>query len=88
MSGMEGNGGYPIYSASKAALNMYAKLIAKKRNCYVICPGATDTKMRQRLGLSKGQSPEVVAEAVEYIMQGRYNSGDIIKVKNGKIYDS
>lgn len=80
-AGIKGNDKFPIYSASKAALNMYAKL----KGYYVICPGPTDTPMFKKLGIKdvKPQSPERIADAVEYIMQGRFKSGDIITVRNG-----
>ncbi len=79
-SGIKGNDKYPIYSASKAALNMYAKL----KGYYVVCPGATDTKMFRKLGLDvKPQSPDVVAELVEQIINGMYPKGSSIKIKDG-----
>lgn len=88
-AGIKGNDGYPVYAASKAALNMYCKSIAKKRNCYALCPGPTDTPMWRKLktGL-KAQHPREVAKAVEYIMDGNCQSGDIIIIREGIIYDS
>jgi len=83
-----GNDTYPIYAASKAALNTYCKSISKKRECYAICPGPTDTPMWQRLDIpGKAQSPTAVADAVSRIINsaGIYTSGDIITVRNGTI---
>ena len=82
-AGIKGNDKYPVYSASKAALNMYAKL----KGYYVICPGATDTPGWRKLGITdvEPQSPDEVAKAVERIMNGEFNSGDIITVRNGII---
>lgn len=85
-SGIKGNDKFPIYSASKAALNMYCKSISSKKNCYAICPGPTDTKMWRGLGLEgEPQSPDEVAKVVEQIMNGEFKSGDLITVRNGEI---
>jgi NAD(P)-dependent dehydrogenase (short-subunit alcohol dehydrogenase family) len=85
-AGINGNDKYPIYAASKAALNMYCKSISSKQICYAICPGPTNTPMWRKLGL-KGdvQSPKEVARAVEFVMAGNYQSGDIIIIRNGII---
>lgn len=85
-AGIKGNDKYPIYSASKAALNMYCKSIASKVNCYALCPGPTDTPMWRNLGLEgKAQSPVEVAKVVERIMAEEFKSGDIITVRNGEV---
>ncbi len=79
-SGIKGNDKFPIYSASKAALNMYAKL----KGYYVVCPGATDTPMWHKLGLEgKAQDPDEVAKVVEDIINGKYPKGSFIKIKDG-----
>lgn len=83
-AGINGNDKYPIYSASKAALNMYCKAIADKVNCYALCPGPTDTPLIAHLDIKK-QSPVEVAKAVERIMEGKYESGDIITIRDGQI---
>lgn len=82
-----GNDRFPVYAASKAALNIYCKSISSKRKCYTLCPGPTDTTMWRKLGLEgKAQSPKDVADAVKRIMVlGVYNSGDIITVRNGEL---
>jgi NAD(P)-dependent dehydrogenase (short-subunit alcohol dehydrogenase family) len=87
MAGIRGNDKYPVYSASKAALNMYCKLISTKRNCYVLCPGPTDTPMFRKLNITdvQPQSPLEVAKVVERIMNGEFKNGDIISVRNGVV---
>ncbi len=85
-SGIKGNSLFPIYSASKAALNAYCKAIASNTNCYALCPGPTNTKMWRGLGLEgEAQDPSCVAKAVQIIMDGEFKSGDIIIVRNGII---
>lgn len=87
-SALKGNDRFPIYSASKAALNMYAKSVSGKREVYILCPGPTDTPLWRNLGLQgTPQSPKSVADAVSRIMNsaGMYRSGDIITVRNGEI---
>ncbi len=80
-SGVTGNDKFPIYSASKAALNMYAKL----KGYYVVCPGPTDTKMWRKLGLEgKAQDPDEVAKVVERIINGEIKE-KLITIKNGEI---
>jgi len=79
-SGIKGNDKYPVYSASKAALNMYAKL----KGYYVVCPGATDTPMFKKLGITdiKPQSPDEVAKIVERIVNGEIKE-KLITIRNG-----
>lgn len=83
-AGIKGNTKYPIYSASKAALNTYCKSI---KNCIALCPGATDTPGWRKLKITdvKPQSPTEVAKAVERIIKGEFKSGDIITVRNGVV---
>lgn len=85
-AGIKGNDRYPIYAASKAALNAYCKSVAMKRGCYSICPGPTDTQMWRDLGLEgTAQDPKVVATAVKSVLEGEYLNGSIITVRNGEI---
>lgn len=80
---INGNSGYPVYAASKAALNTYCK---SKSNCYALCPGPTDTAMWRKLGLpGKAQDPKEVAKAVQMIIDGEFHPGHIITVRNGEI---
>lgn len=88
-SGIRGNTKFPIYSASKAAINSYAATMARKHpdlQFYALCPGPTNTKMWRSLGLEgKAQEPIEVAKAVQRILNGEFKSGDIITVRNGEI---
>ncbi len=85
-AGIRGNDRFPVYAASKAALNMYCKSVARRQPCYAICPGPTDTKLWRRLGLEgQAQSPLEVAKAVQQVIEGKFKSGDIITVRNGVI---
>lgn len=85
------NARFPIYAASKAALNTYAQAMAKAHpelQFYAICPGPTNTKMWRSLGLSgKAQEPRCVAEVVKLAIEGTFKSGAIISVRDG-IYES
>ncbi len=89
-AGIKGNSKFPIYAASKAALNCYAQSMAKAHpelQFYSICPGPTDTKMWRSLNLEgKAQPPEEVARVVKLAMKGAFNSGDIIQVRDGQIW--
>lgn len=88
-AGIRGNDKFPVYSASKAALNSYAQTMARKHphiGFYALCPGPTDTKFWRSLGLDgKAQSPTEVANAVLRIMDDEFKSGDIITVRNGEV---
>jgi NAD(P)-dependent dehydrogenase (short-subunit alcohol dehydrogenase family) len=88
-SGIKGNTKFPIYSASKAALNSYAETMARKHpelQFYALCPGPTDTKMWRSLELEGNpQKPEEVAKAVVRIMEGEFKSGSIITVRDGVV---
>ncbi len=88
-SGIRGNTKFPIYSASKVALNSYAQTMARKHpelQFYAICPGPTDTKMWRSLKLEgKAQDPSEVAKAVKACMDGQFKSGDIITVRDGVV---
>lgn len=84
-----GNSKYPVYSASKAALNIYAKSMQKAHPAlqfYALCPGPTKTKMWDKLGLSgTPQEPVEVAKAVQRIMAGEFKGHVVITVRNGKV---
>jgi len=84
------NGKYPAYSASKAALNVLMQNLAKahaERQYITVCPGATNTQMREKIAhdAAKHQDPNVVADLVNTIIgeEGDYKSGDIISVRDG-----
>jgi len=80
----KGNGLFPVYSASKAALNMYAQILARERECYVIAPGPTDTEMWRKLGLEgQAQDPDEVAKVVQLVINGEFKNGQLITIRNG-----
>lgn len=84
-----GNGKFPVYSASKAALNIYSKSMAKAHpelGFYALCPGPTNTKLWRSLELGgNAQNPSEVARAVLDILIGNFVSGDTIVVREGVI---
>lgn len=84
-----GNSKYPVYSASKAALNVYAKAMQKAHpelQFYALCPGPTNTAMWRGLGLEGvAQEPVEVAKAVQRIMAGEFKGNVIVTVRNGEV---
>lgn len=88
-AGITGNSKYPVYSASKAALNIYAKSMQKAHpelQFYALCPGPTKTKLWDSLGLSGNpQEPVEVAKAVQRIIAGEFKGHVVITVRNGEV---
>lgn len=88
-SGIRGNTKFPVYSASKAALNSYTETMSRAHpelQFYAICPGPTDTKMWRGLGLpGKAQEPSKVADAVKMAIEGKFLSGSIVVVRDGVV---
>ncbi len=89
-SGLQANGRFLAYSASKAAVNSLAQGLARNKPEYAffsLCPGPTNTQMRERIAgdAAQMQSPEAVAKvALDLVNQnGEYKSGDIISVRDG-----
>lgn len=86
-----GNPRYPIYGASKAALNIAMQSLARQfgndgRRAIAICPGPTNTKMRGRIAgdAAKQQSPEIVAALVrDIIFKNIHDNGDILVIRDG-----
>lgn len=89
-AGIKGNTKFPVYSAAKAALNSYVETMSRAHpelQFYAICPGPTDTKMWRGLGLDGvAQPPSEVASAVRNCLEGAFESGDIITVRNGAVF--
>lgn len=94
-AGIHGNGDYPIYSASKSAVITFGMALARhfsrkprQLSSIVVCPGPTNTPMRQRLAhdAAKHQSPEFIAAVIKNIVSGKssYRNGDIIIAKNNQ----
>jgi len=88
-----GNTSYPVYSASKAALNIFGVSMAKKMigttiKIITICPGPTNTQMRENFfgDASHHQDPEVVASLIADIIKGTtsYSNGDVVIIKDGQ----
>ncbi len=88
-AGINGNGFYAAYSASKGAINTFAQALARRYeeySFYSLCPGPTDTAMRQKIGGGEGAQASVeVAKAVSSILGGAYTSGDVIVVRKGEV---
>ena len=79
-------------AGSKAAVNSFAQALARNRPelfFYSVCPGPTNTKMREKIAADakSSQSPMVVANVIGDILSGgtTYVSGDIIVVRDGKV---
>ncbi len=86
------NGRYAAYSASKAAVNAFAQALARNRPeqvFYTVCPGPTNTPMREKIAddASQSQPPSAVASVVADLISGKtdYKSGDIIVVRDGNV---
>lgn len=93
-SALRGNAQYPIYSASKAALNTFSRALSdempsKMQASIAICPGATNTSMRKKISsdYATKQSPDVIGQVVSDILikSKKYKSGDIVTVENNEI---
>ena len=93
-AGIWGNGTYPLYAASKGALNNFAKSLAHawedtERRSLVICPGPTNTPMREQIAndAAQQQDPAVIADMTETMFKNpqQYKNGSIVVVRDGKI---
>ncbi|MEK7628420.1 MAG: SDR family oxidoreductase [Patescibacteria group bacterium] len=89
-AGIQANGRFSVYSASKAAVNSFMQAMARNRpeqNFFAVCPGPTNTTMRERIAhdAKEMQSPKVIAEVVATLINhaSSYKSGDLILVKDG-----
>lgn len=91
-AGLWSNPRYPLYAASKAALNSYTQALARNfeadgRMAISICPGPTNTRMRERIAgdASQKQRPAVIATLVAALVTGKtnYKNGDILVVRDG-----
>ena len=88
MAGIHPNGMIIAYSASKAAVNAFAEALAKnqpRKTFIALCPGAVRGKMREKIGVTGGQDPMLVADLVCDMMSEKsvYKSGDVVSIKNG-----
>lgn len=90
-AGIGANGRFAVYSASKAAVNIFMQAMARNRSeqkFFALCPGPTSTVMLDKIGgdLAKAQDPREVARVITCIVNGSapYKSGDVIAVRDGK----
>ncbi|MSU74408.1 SDR family oxidoreductase [Candidatus Kaiserbacteria bacterium] len=91
-AGLNPNGKYATYSASKAAVNAFSQALARNKpehTFFSVCPGPTNTTMRERVAhdATMQQSPDVVARVVADIVakSSGYKSGDTILVRDGEV---
>lgn len=91
-AGIWGNPQYPVYSASKGALNTFTQSLARQiantgKRSIAICPGPTRTSMRERIAKDskKHQHPNAIADVIVNIMNSKtvYHNGDIIIIRDG-----
>lgn len=92
-----GNIGQSNYAASKAGIigltrSVARELASKNIRCNAIAPGFIETDMTKDLGdnpmissipLGRMGKPEEVAEAVAYLVEARYVTGEVIRVDGG-----
>lgn len=97
VSGIMGNAGQCNYSASKAGLIGLTKSVAKELaprgiRCNAVAPGFIETDMTKELTdnplikmipLGRIGQPEDVAEAVTYLINAQYVTGEILRVDGG-----
>lgn len=97
VSGLMGNAGQSNYSASKAGLIGLTKSVAKELaskgvRCNAIAPGFIQTDMTETqaenpllnmIPLGKMGDPEDVADAVLYLTQAKYVTGEVLRVDGG-----
>ena len=97
VSGLMGNAGQSNYAASKAGLIGLTKSVAKElapKNicCNAIAPGFIQTDMTKtqadnplldRIPMGRMGEPEDVAEAVLYLVQAKYVTGEVLRVDGG-----
>lgn len=97
VSGLMGNAGQCNYAASKAGLVGLTKSVAKEYaakgiRCNAIAPGFIKTDMTEMqadnpllamIPLGKMGSPEDVADAVAYLVNANYITGEVLRVDGG-----
>lgn len=97
VSGMTGNAGQCNYSASKAGLIGLTKSVAKELaprgiRCNAIAPGFIKTDMTETqadnpllsaIPLGRMGETEDVADAVAYLAQAKYVTGEVLRVDGG-----
>lgn len=86
VAGLYGKPSHSAYSASKAGvISLVQSLGMEGYNAYAISPGRVNTKLRERDYPNdvKGSrlEPEVIAEIVQEIQEGKYTPGDNIIIR-------
>lgn len=91
-AGVNANGRFAPYSASKAAVNTFMQAMARNRptlKFFAVAPGPTNTGMRNKVAgdASNQQPPEAVADIVGELISGKgsHSSGDVILVRSGEV---
>ncbi len=94
-AGIWGNPDFPLYSTWKGALNIYLQSLSKKLSetgtyVFSICPGPTNTRMRQLVAgdASEHQSPLVVAKHIITIINQpeNYKDSPLLIIRNGTLF--
>ena len=99
VAGLMGNPGQANYAAAKAGLIGLTKTTAKELasrgiTCNAVAPGLIDTDMTRKLGLKeealkaaiplgRAGTPEEVAEAVAFLLQTDYITGEVLRIDGG-----
>ena len=99
VAGLMGNPGQANYAAAKAGLIGLTKTTAKELasrgiTCNAVAPGLIDTDMTRKLGLTeealkaaiplgRAGTPEEVAEAVAFLLQADYITGEVLRIDGG-----
>lgn len=91
-AGLEANGRYAAYSASKAGVNNFMQGLARNRpelTIFTVCAGPTRTAMLGKIGgdISAAQSVSAVTDVIRRLMARPedYTSGDLIVVRDGRV---
>lgn len=89
-AGLEANGRYAAYSASKAAVNNFMQGLARNQpalTLLTVCAGPTKTAMLEKIGgdMAGAQDVSSVTDVILRLMArtADYKSGDIIVVRDG-----
>ena len=91
-AGLEANGRYAAYSASKAAVNNFMRGLARNRpalTVFTVCAGPTRTAMLEKIGsdVAGAQDVSAVTDVLLRLMArpADHKSGDIIVVRDGQV---
>lgn len=83
---------YPIYCTAKAGLNMLTRSLAKELapdiRVNAVAPGPTrfsSSRHQEQTALKRVAEPEEIADAVLFLIQHHYITGEILNVAGGKL---